>query len=137
MMITFTNQICTRLAIGVLTIAALASCGVAKEEVARSPSPDGMVDAVLIKGNVGATAATPSEIYIVPSGSEPEGEPSIRGDYFENIKLVWKEPRFLEITYSKGRIFAFTNFWQSKHVQNFEYVVELRLKPERDTFSLK
>lgn len=106
------------------------------DEVARVASPDKKVEAILIKKNVAATVSTPYEIYIVPVGEKFEGEPSFRGDKLEDLKLVWKEPRFLEIHYLKGRVFSFVNFWQSSKVENFTYVVELRLKPQNSGPSL-
>lgn len=121
----------------VVSLSSLVGCAEpAREEVARAISPDQLVAAVLIKKMADATVSTPFEIYIVPVGEKVHGEPSLRGDKFEDIKLVWKEPKFLEVHYSKGRIFTFTNFWQSGNVQNFGYTVELRLKPQRNEPSL-
>jgi hypothetical protein len=95
-----------------------------------------MVDAVLVTRAVGATVSTPHELYIVPRGEGIAGEPSLRGDRFEGLTLVWNEPKYLEISYKKGRIFSFANFWQSERVQTFNYLVELRLKPATSGFSL-
>lgn len=118
---------------GAFFLAIIASCTEPPgEEVSRIPSPDGLVDAILIRKNVDATVATPYEICIVPTGSKVSCEALIRGDHFENLNIAWKEPQLLEISYSKGRIFNFTNFWQSDKVQNFKYIVELRLKPLSD-----
>lgn len=120
-----------------LSIAVLNGCvEPAAEEVERVTSPDKTVDAVLVLKKVGATVSTPFEVYIVPRGGKPEGEPSMRADKVEEIKLIWKEPKFLEIHYLKGRIFLFTNFWLSSEVQNFTYIVELRLKPQNNGPSL-
>jgi hypothetical protein len=95
-----------------------------------------MVDAVLVTRAVGATVSTPHELYLVPRGEGIAGEASLRGDRFEGLTMVWREPRFLEIQYKKGRIFAFANFWHSERVQAFNYVVELRLKPTTTGFSI-
>ena len=42
---------------------------------------------------------------------------------------MWSKPRKLEIRYDQARIFSFVNFWQSKDVDNFKYVVEVQLVP--------
>jgi len=125
-------------AVSVLCV--LASCAdenVQGTEKARVSSPDGVVDAVLIVKETDATVATPSELYVVPKGTKPTKSAMImRGDYFANVSLKWKEPRFLELHYDTGRVFTFKNFWQSAEVSNNSYVVEIRLKPMRDSFSL-
>ena len=118
----------------------LISCGnfVEREEILRIKSPDSVVDAVLVRTNAGATTSYGYMFYIVPTGKEPkEGNEVLKADNLVNVTLNWKEPRFLEISYEKGRIFSFTNFWHSKEVQNFEYIVELRLVPLTESFSLK
>ena len=70
------------------TICGLAGCAEpTSEEAARVTSPDKIVDAVLMKRNVGATVGTPFEVYIVPIGQRPAGEPLIRGDKFEALEL--------------------------------------------------
>ena len=45
------------------------------------------------------------------------------------MKLEWNVDKILEIHYDEARIFQFKNFWYSKDVQNFQYVVELKLAP--------
>ena len=100
------------------------------QELARVTSPDEVVDAVLVETNVGATVATPSEVYIVPKGSKVTGAPILRGDHMEHLNVLWKQPRLLEVSYSKGRIFSFTNFWESADVQNWTYIVEVELVKE-------
>lgn len=107
------------------------------EEVLRIPSPDSVVDAVLMKTNGGATTSFGYELYIVPSGRKPQkGSESFNADHLDGMNVLWKQTRLLEIQYREGRIFRFTNFWQSKDVENFHYVVELRLVPLTPSFSL-
>jgi hypothetical protein len=104
-----------------------ASAKPSMQEITRITSPDLVVDAVLVERAVGATVATPLEIYIVPKGKQASGEPLLRGDRMEKLTLSWKEPRLLEIHYEKGRIFSFQNFWESPDVQNWTYIVEVAL----------
>ena len=120
----------------VVLVVLTSACGEPpKKEISRVPSPDHIVDAVLVDIEpdvLGATVATPSLVYIVPAGSRQFDDPVLRGDYFEGLKLVWKRPKYLEIEFEKGRIFQFTNFWWSKEVQEFHYEVEVRLKPSSE-----
>jgi len=118
----------------------LISCGsvVERKEINRVKSPDSLVDAVIVRTSAGATTSYGYMLYIVPSGKEPkEGNEVLRADNLINVALIWKEPRFLEISYEKGRIFFFTNFWHSKEVEDFQYIVELRLVPLTKSHSLK
>jgi hypothetical protein len=50
-------------------------------------------------------------------------------DHQEGLELSWRGPKLLEIRFTKARIYHFTNFWQDRAVQNFTYIVELRLVP--------
>jgi hypothetical protein len=121
---------------GGLLFVALVSSACSKpsmQEISRITSPDSVVDAVLIERGVGATVATPSEIYIVPKGGKVTGEPLLRGDHMDKLTLIWKQSRLLEVSYAKGRIFSFRNFWESADVQNWTYIVELKLTKVSDT----
>ena len=85
-----------------------------RKEIARVPSPDHMVDAVLVEVEPDALAETvpvSSFVYIVPTGSSQLDDPVFNGDHFEGLKLAWKRPKFLEIEFKKGRVYHFTNFW--------------------------
>ncbi len=69
-------------------------------------------------------------IYIVPKGAKPRPEDLVmRGDKFQDLSLNWREPQILEVKYASGRVFQFTNFWQSREVENFKFIAEIRLLP--------
>jgi hypothetical protein len=124
-----------RLFLVLLSISFLLSCdkSPAGNELQRKTSPDQRVDAVLVSKAVDATVATTLELYVVAHGQSWSGaSPLLRGDKFEGVDLIWRGRR-LDIPYKKGRIFLFTNFWNSAAVENFKYVVEVRLLPESDS----
>ncbi len=103
-------------------------------EVERQSSPDKRVDAVVVERLTDATVATPIELFLVPTGKEWKKEsPVLRGDKFDGLRVTWQQPRYLEIHYKKGRIFAFSNFWSSKDVEEFKHIIELRLAPETES----
>lgn len=135
------NKVASRHALQLLTIAIVLLIMVgclpwASEEVERVTSPDSIVDAVVIQSDAGATTPFVHEVYIVPKGGKPSGTALLTGDHLIGFELKWLAPRFLEIRYKQGRIYKFTNFWRSKEIQNFSYIVELRLVPLSDSFSL-
>ncbi len=107
------------------------------EEIQRVKSPDGIVDAVLVRGAGGATTGFSFSVFLVPSGTSfNEKAPAFEKDravfsedHHDGLQLVWQKPKFLEIRFAKARIFHFTNFWHSPDVQNYTYVVEVRLVP--------
>jgi len=98
---------------------------------AHAAEPDSRVDAVFIQvGGGGATVGFSYKLFIVPRGAKPNttGE-LLLADKIGNVSAVWSKPRKLEIRYDQARIFSFVNFWQSKDVDNFKYVVEVQLVP--------
>lgn len=100
------------------------------EEIDRISSPDSIVDAVLIRANAGATTSFVFEVYLVKMGDNvvpTEDKLLFRGDKMKGLKLQWVQSKLLIIQYEQGRIFQFSNFWSSRHIQNFEYEVEIRL----------
>jgi hypothetical protein len=107
------------------------------EEMQRVKSPDGVVDAVLVRGGGGATTGFSFSIFLVRSGtgfdqkaaSFEQDRAVFRSDHHDGLHLVWTKPQFLEIRFAKARIFHFANFWHSSDVQNYRYVVEVRLIP--------
>jgi hypothetical protein len=117
-----------------VSLVAIAGCDreIRGREVQRSSSPDGIVDAVLLERDAGSTASTPYEIYLVPKGTKNyiPGTAVFRADNQEALNLTWIG-RTLDISYQRARIFHFTNFWNSAQIDNFQYLVELRLNPEK------
>lgn len=102
------------------------------EEMFRTTSPDGVVDAIVIRINPGAMSSYIYQIHIVPRGGnwkETSPGPIFQANRMRDEKVSWRENHFLEIYYRKAHITFFANVWYSSYVQNSEYYVELRLKP--------
>jgi len=109
----------------------VAACGNASDEMWRVASPDLKVDAVFMRSGGGGPAVGFSyKLFIVPRGTKPgkSGE-CLVADNIGSVSAVWARPRKLEIRYDRARIFSFVNFWSSKEIDNFKYVVELQLVP--------
>jgi hypothetical protein len=109
---------------------ALNNCAPApdEEEKSRIKSPDSIVDVVVTEVKAGATAANPTKIYIVPTGAKFSGENFVLlADRFEIETVEWVGPKQLGISFHSGRIFEYSNFWQSRDVQNFQYIVQIYL----------
>lgn len=100
------------------------------EEIQRLRSPDGKVDAVLVRCNGGATTSYSYRLSLVPPGGKNEdGDETLLADHVSNLELSWAKPKFLEIHYQQARIFRFSNFWESAKIENGRYIVEIRLVP--------
>jgi hypothetical protein len=99
----------------------------AAQEVKRVVSPDKRVDAVLVEQLNDATSPDSFLLYIVPAGKLADGEPILRGDKFNGLDFGWSAHQELKVLYASGRIFSFTNFWQSRDVDNFQYTVIIHL----------
>jgi len=99
-------------------------------ELKRIASPDDQVEAVLVKKDCGATTSESLNVFIVNKGGKTEEKDLVfQADHIMDFSLSWRKAKFLEMRYRQGRIFQFTNFWQSKDVDNFSYVVEIRETP--------
>ena len=112
------------------------------KETERIKSPDSVVEAVLFTGDAGATTATTTYVYIVPTGGRvdpkksTENDACVVADHVKNLQVDWKSTKLLEIHYDEARIHHFQNFWYHRAVQDFHYVVEVRLAPASTEFSL-
>jgi hypothetical protein len=101
------------------------------KELNRFTSPDKVVDVVVATRETDATAASSTELYIVPVGKEPSGTPLLIADNVKDLNPEWVAPKILIISLSSGRIFQYANFWQSKAVDDFRYVVQIYLHDAR------
>ena len=112
-----------------LFVMASVSCSVdgscSSEEVNRTSSPDKLVDAVVIKNNCGATTSFSYRIFVVPVGEDTKKNSIFLADKVEGLNIQWTSSKKLLITYADARIFEYTNFWQSKKIQNFDYIVSI------------
>ena len=114
------------------------------EEIESVRSPDGVVDAVLVRGGGGAATGFNFSVFLVPGGTRFDAKASwfereralFSAGHHEGLQLAWREAKFLEIRFAKARIFQSSNFWHSQEVQNYSYVVELRLVPSDENSSL-
>ena|SRR5437773_48994 len=114
------------------------------EELGRVRSPDGVVDAVWIRGNCGATTAYSLHLFVVPAKTPFSGATGqfdlkfsqLNADHVSGVRVEWVEPQLLSIGYNEARIFHFSNFWSAREIHDFRYVVELRLDPQTHAFSV-
>lgn len=113
----------------ILALLLLVSCGLGElcstDEIIRQSSPDKLVDVIATRKNCGATTSYVTEIFITPIEKKELQNPIFLADKVENISILWKSDRQLLIYYSHARIFNFQNFWNSKEVKNFDYIVDI------------
>ena len=133
-----------------LLFLALSGCGVTPssgklsgDEQARVTSPDGLFDAVLLREDGGgAGGGWEWYVYVAPKGKPvEEGSDHLifNAGTLIGAKLVWKQPRLLEIQYEYAYINQFKNLAVGKQNVNGvdrEYLVEIRLAPASQDFSL-
>lgn len=84
--------------------------GVSHDEVARSKSPDGSVDAILVETNAGATTSFDYEIHVVANGGSPSAKSevavlydAVRNQEAYGANLRWASPTSLAIEYLSAR----------------------------------
>ena len=101
------------------------------DEVARVPSPDQRVDAVLVETNGGATTSFGYEVYVVPAGAPySRGAKvaslyaAVRSDRAYGANLRWADPKHLLIEYREAQIDTLLR--PAAQVAGAQIVVELR-----------
>lgn len=134
------------LALALMLNAACLSFEWAYEEVGRFPSPDGVVDAVWVRGSGGATTGFVYDLYVVPKGLKFDKDatsfkrPVFSGDHFDDLQIAWREPKLLEVRFKHVRILSYRNYWRywnpDKPEEDRHYVVETRLVPQGEGSTL-
>ena len=63
---------------------------------------------------------------MVQTGKTPvESDIIFLADKAEGVSVFWQTPKKLVISYKEARIFKFKNFWSSKDLDNFQYIVSV------------
>lgn len=99
------------------------------EQISRLTSPDGVLDAVVVRVDKGALGSNLYYLYIVPRGTgnvESSGEdPMMETSEGDELKVRWEKPHFLAVDIADSHVKSFVNLWYSKKVD--DYFVELVL----------
>ena len=92
---------------GLLAFAALllSGCTPSLEEVSRVRSPDGLLDAAIFVRQTDATVPTPTEIYVLPAGGAPSGDPVWRADKVSGMKVSWTSASTVQMEATAARVF--------------------------------
>jgi hypothetical protein len=115
------------------------------DEETRVTSPNGDLDAVLVREDGGGAAGGWDwGVYIVAKGSpivRPRSRSLFEAGTLTDESLTWTQDHLLEIHYDIAEIDQFTNIWSSSEIQNDtegrnKYFVEVRLAPSPGEFSL-
>lgn len=111
---------------------------ISREEIARATSPDGMVDAVIIRTNCGAPCSFGYRVFIVGKGMPAPANSDLAvfsADSMTGEALVWKQAHLLTIAYNRAEIlnfhnvsFPFREFGEGKE-DTWRYKVEVALTP--------
>ncbi len=103
------------------------------EELKRLPSPDGKVEAVLIRVSGNATVGFGYRVYIVLPQERidnfDDADARLIAYKADHVDIEWSGDKELSITYGEMKILHFSNFWNSKELDNFEH--EIRIDLER------
>jgi hypothetical protein len=115
------------------------------DEESRVTSPNGELDAVLVREDGGGAAGGWDwDVYIVAKGNpvvRPRSRALFEAGTLTDERLTWSQDHLLEIHYDIAEIDQFTNIWSSSEIQNDseghnKYFVEIRLAPSPEDFSL-
>ena len=101
-----------------------------QREILRQISPDGRVDAVLVRPIIGYSAASPALYIVQKGGIVPAWGAVVQMSRASGLpSLAWKNPQLLEMRFSRGCVESFTNLWHSNDVSSGRFYVEIRLVP--------
>ena len=117
-------------------------------ELARVTSPNGQLDAVLMRYICGGAVGggVDSNVYIVRKGASvvpKRGSEILRADPMSGGALAWKRDHLLQVQYDIAYIQAFRNVWGLHEVENVgatgerDFEVEIQLSPKSDASELK
>ena len=117
------------------SVTQLGNAPIYMEQIERYPSPDSVMDAVLMKIGGGLTTTTDVyALYIVLRGdivSKKEGA-VFSAVNIEGLRCRWKTPKLLVIQYREGKIEYFRNYWSEIDVKDPRYAVEIQLAKGND-----
>ena len=107
---------------------ALAGCDVQVAEIDRSASPDKKVELVISTADAGATTSVAYHVNLVAPGAKPDLDSSVFiADRVSSLSASWNSAERVVIHCGDARVFRFTNFWQSRDVEDFQHVVRIGL----------
>lgn len=122
--------------------ARLLSKGSNRTEEIRVTSPDGRLDAVMVREMYGgATGGIQWDVFIVPKGvpAPSDGQRSLfSASDLTAEKLVWRQPHVLEIGFDEAAIEEFRNLWALDEIDRVgssgegDHFVEIRLAPSSE-----
>lgn len=105
------------------------------KQIKRSASPDKKIDLIWIQKNCGATVAIAEQIYLAESGVElaalSDAPPIFIADRASGLDIFWQRDKVLVIKFDNARIFQFKNFWHSRDLDSFQYVVNISLEEKK------
>lgn len=83
----------------------LTACSNQITELQRVTNASKSLDAVVAVKETDATVATPTEIFVVPSGQNAKDNPVFRADNIEGLVVSWENDSNLIIRAKKARVF--------------------------------
>jgi hypothetical protein len=101
------------------------------DEVLRLSSPDGVLDAVVMRVNPGAFSSFLYNLYLVPKGTKRiEGveDPILCTSEGDAPTIRWERSHFLNVDIGNSHVTFFANLWYSNKVN--DYYVELNFSTE-------
>lgn len=99
-----------------------------EEVLARTANDNKKVELVYLRVNCGATTNFSHKVFLVPFGGNiEESKPIFVADKVRKLDIDWNNNQIITIEFENARIFQFTNFWHSSNVDNFEFIVDIKL----------
>ena len=126
-------KLVARVAVVALACFALAGCGLPSKSVSgtvvqRIQSPNGAIDALVTRSDVGgATVSTAYRVYL-ETKSDGLNHQVLKADKAGPISVTWQDNNHLSINVACAQIFSYTNFFDVLKSGNLVYQVSIRLQ---------
>lgn len=116
------------LAAATATMAGCAPAPPTGDEIARIPSPDGAIDAVVTEWSGDATVGVVHRVFLTPKGAAvTPGAEGFRADRVKGLAVRWTGPDHVVLAFEEARVFHFSNFWNAREIESFRRTVALDL----------
>lgn len=93
----------------IATLICTSGCTNEYAELSRVSNTDNSIDVVLANRETGATVATPTEIFVVPKGSERLEGAVFRADKVAGATLTWESETQVTIHADAARVFLYSS----------------------------
>ncbi|WP_338759776.1 hypothetical protein [Massilia sp. METH4] len=105
----------------------VSACAPSLTEIQRLSDSEAMLDAVIAERETDATVDTPTELYVVSHAAAVSGEPVLRMDKVDSLRVTWESDRNLTAHAETARVFLYVRELALKDARGNSRTISIRL----------